>query len=88
MSKTSKPKPKRVVRLSRVDQERLLRGEISTPEEAVHIHDAPPVRPAMSTQQNGNQNRGTHGGAGQANTSLSPHERELLENLPPHFGKI
>ncbi|MFC5370787.1 hypothetical protein [Arcanobacterium bovis] len=76
------------MRLSRVDQERLMRGEIATPEEALHIHDAPPVRPEFPAQRDANQGMGTYGRAGQANKSLSPHERELLENLPPHFGKI
>ncbi|WP_124054323.1 hypothetical protein [Arcanobacterium ihumii] len=86
---SSGSRPKRVVRLSRIDQKRLDRGEIQTPEEALHIYDAPPVRPEIPNRdgQRGS-GKGSHSSAGQAINSLSPHERELLENLPPHFGKI
>ncbi|MCI6574052.1 MAG: hypothetical protein PT944_04895 [Actinomycetaceae bacterium] len=78
---------KRVVALSRVDQERLQRGELRYPEQAL-LHDgsATPVvspqgmPPAAALAVNGKQaiNR----------EDLTPREREILDNLPPHFGKI
>ncbi|QRV02000.1 hypothetical protein JTE88_07950 [Arcanobacterium phocisimile] len=68
-----------MVRLSRVDAQRLARGEFSAPEEALHVTDAGPV---MQRSKTGVVQRSAQPQA------LSPHERELIENLPPHFGKI
>lgn len=74
---SAQQKRHRAVRLSRVDAERLARGEISTPEEALHIYDAPPLKVTRSTADKKKQSR-----------TLSAHEREILDNVPPHFGKI
>ncbi|USR79241.1 hypothetical protein [Arcanobacterium pinnipediorum] len=73
---TGNKKSRRVVRLSRVDAQRLANGEITTPEEAVHISDARTILPKVEPIQVR---------TGQA---LDAHERQLLENIPPHFGKL
>lgn len=61
-----------VVRLSRVDRERLERGELATPGQALteRIVSAP-SSPYLKKVE-----------------ARSPHERELLEAAPPHFGKL
>lgn len=76
-------KSRRVVMLSRIDQERLARGEISAPEEAVHVSDARGVHPKFYSPQE----LAAHA-AKAAQHSLSAHEREILAEVPPHFGKI
>ncbi|WP_216454913.1 hypothetical protein [Arcanobacterium phocae] len=72
----SKTHGRRVVRLSRVDAQRLERGEIEYAEQALHISDAGPVLSRKSAIEPPKP------------VNLSPHERELIENIPPHFGKI
>jgi hypothetical protein len=65
---------RRAVRLSRVDRERLERGEIATPEEALHVNDA---RESVS--------------APHEVPHIEPHdaeERRILNEVPPHFGKL
>lgn len=64
---------RRAVYLSRVDRERLERGEISTPEEALHKDD-PPARRTV-----GQADRKKREG-------LSSRDREILEDRPPHWG--
>lgn len=64
---------RRVVRLSRVDRERLEAGDISCPEEAVHKDD-PPAKKTL--------------GADRKSSTMSSHDKELLRELPPHFGKL
>ena len=72
----SSPRRRRaVVRLSRLDAERLARGEISSPEEALHLDDPKATRSAMREERRGVVARD----AG---------ERRLLENRPPHFGSL
>ena len=72
----SSPRRRRaVVRLSRLDAERLARGEISSPEEALHLDDPKATRSAMREERHGVVARD----AG---------ERRLLENRPPHFGSL
>ncbi|ADH93300.1 hypothetical protein EBF03_07920 [Arcanobacterium haemolyticum] len=66
---------RRVVRLSRLDAGRLERGDIATPEEALHNTDAGPVLSKPT---------GFHTPA----QAYDPHEKELIENVPPHFGKL
>ncbi|MGV9196640.1 hypothetical protein ACTOVL_05490 [Arcanobacterium canis] len=67
---------KRVISLSRVDREKLERGEFLTPEQAVHQWDhtvgseRARRQPAQDTQR------------------FTPHEQDLLREIPPHFGKI
>lgn len=75
---------RRVVMLSRVDQERLARGEISTPEEAVHASDARGVHP----KQYSSQELAARAKKAAREDQFSPHEREILAQVPPHFGKI
>ena len=80
-SKSAGKSGKRVVMLSRVDQERLANGEISSVEEAVHqaLKNSEP-RDAVVARRRKGLTKDSQG--------LSPHDRELLENLPPHFGKL
>lgn len=75
---------KRVVLLSRVDQERLDRGEISAPEEAVHISDARVVNPKFFTAQE----LALRAVEKAKTPALSLHEKEILAEVPPHFGKL
>lgn len=63
---------KRSVYLSRVDRERLERGEIACPEEALHKDDPPARRKP--------------GQAESKKTELSQRDREILEDRPPHWG--
>lgn len=65
-------KGRRAVYLSRVDRERLERGEISAPEQAVHKDDPPAVRQPAPAEKK--QKR------------LSQRDREILEERPPHWG--
>lgn len=65
---------RRAVRLSRVDRERLERGEIDTPEEALHLNDARTVSSAP------HEVKGVE--------ARDAQERRLLGDLPPHFGKF
>lgn len=83
-------KSRRVVMLSRVDAERLERGEIATPEEALHIHDAPPVKPRVpksAAAVAAAAASGTVKGSTPVR-KLSPHEQDILAEVPPHFGKL
>lgn len=76
-SSPSSPRRRRAaVRLSRVDAERLARGEISSPEEALHLDDPKATRSAMR----GEERRGV--------VARDAGERYLLENRPPHFGSL
>lgn len=71
-------KPRRVVRLSRVDQERLERGEFASPEDAVHQWDlSGTTKPAGRQRAKANEEK-----------ALSPRDREILGDRPPHFGKL
>ncbi|MBM9432479.1 hypothetical protein [Flaviflexus equikiangi] len=66
-------KSRRVVHLSRVDRERLERGEITAPEEALHKDDPPArVKPVRAESQR--------------REGLSARDREIAENRPPHWG--
>lgn len=71
---------RRVTALSRLDRERLERGEIACPEEALHIHDA--KRAPAPERAAWRQKKVT------AEAELSPREKEILAELPPHFGKL
>lgn len=70
--------PKRMrraaVRLSRVDAERLARGEIANPEEALHLND---LRETRSLQREES-----------AVAARDANERRLLGDRPPHFGSL
>ncbi len=71
---------RRVTALSRLDRERLERGEIACPEEALHIHDAKSApAPERATWR---QKKVVD------EAKLSPREKEILAELPPHFGKL
>lgn len=78
-------KSRRVVRLSRVDQERLDKGEIQTPEDAVHLFDAGPIR---VTRTRASEKKDGAGGGPDNGKQLSPRDREILSDRPPHFGKL
>ncbi len=72
---TAPRKHKAVVKLSRVDQERLERGEISNPTEALHLNDR----------------RVTESEPAAVEPSVRPrdaNEQRLLADRPPHFGKL
>ncbi|WP_353065277.1 hypothetical protein [Arcanobacterium hippocoleae] len=75
---------RRIVRLSRVDQERLARGEITQPEEAVHLLDARGVYPKKYAQAELAQ-RALDAAKKPA---LTAREKEILAQVPPHFGKL
>ncbi|MCI7550846.1 MAG: hypothetical protein PUK40_02810 [Actinomycetaceae bacterium] len=85
-------KTKRVVRLSRVDQERLERGEITYPEEAVHISDAKSVHPKKpeerATSAHSKLSRNRPRGSNSDTDALTPFERDIIANVPPHFGAL
>lgn len=70
------PKRKRraAVRLSRVDAERLARGEIANPEEALHLND---LRETRSLQREES-----------TVAARDANERRLLGDRPPHFGSL
>lgn len=98
---------KRVTRLSRVDRERLAKGEFSYPEEVFRQYDPAPFTPQRSgersktplgepdnapvrelpdKEQLGKARRGKRGHRDEP--PLTAWEREILANVPPHFGKI
>ncbi|MDD7465080.1 MAG: hypothetical protein PUK59_02435 [Actinomycetaceae bacterium] len=82
---------KRAVALSRIDRERLQRGELLYPEQALTHQEssASQTRANHSTRAGRNTYRQTYPPASGLNREdLTPREREILENLPPHFGKI
>lgn len=68
---------RRAVYLSRVDRQRLERGEISAPEEALHKDDPVPSPPVGS--------EGTAGAPKKKVTGLSARDREILAERPPHW---
>ena len=78
--------PKRVTVLSRVDRERLAAGEISFPEEALQQYaaQAQPVA-GRKAPHNGRAQETAQAGSEAQLTAL---DREILANVPPHFGKI
>jgi hypothetical protein len=67
-------KHRAAVRLSRVDAERLARGEIAKPEDAVHLNDP---RETRSLQR-----------AESTVAARDANERRLLADRPPHFGTL
>lgn len=67
---------KRTVYLSRLDRERLAAGEIAAPEEALHANDPPEQRPAST------------GSTAAGPPGLSGHDQDILNERPPHFGKL
>lgn len=73
-SQTSKRKRRAAVRLSRIDAERLARGEIANPEEALHLND---LRETRSLQREES-----------AVAARDANERRLLGDRPPHFGSL
>lgn len=79
-----------MIMLSRVDRERLERGEISFPEEALAQYDyRPPTGQELAAQGNraaGREKRGLRSCASQP--TLSPLDKDIIANIPPHFGKI
>ncbi len=66
---------KAVVRLSRIDQERLERGEISNPTEALHLND----RRVTESEPIAVEPRVR---------ARDANEQRLLTDRPPHFGKL
>ena len=73
-SQVPKRKRRAAVRLSRVDAERLARGEIANPEEALHLND---LRETRSLQREES-----------AVAARDANERRLLGDRPPHFGTL
>ncbi|MDO4888683.1 MAG: hypothetical protein Q3979_08305 [Actinomycetaceae bacterium] len=70
-----RPKRRAAVRLSRVDAERLARGEIASPGQALHA-DGPSsagVRPRAASRPI---------------VAKDASERRLLDERPPHFGAL
>ena len=67
----------RAIRLSRVDSERVERGELSSESEALHHALTEETGDATSKDEE--------------TPAIEPRdarERQLLENLPPHYGKL
>ena len=73
-SQTSKRRRRAAVRLSRVDAERLARGEIANPEEALHLNDLRETRSLQSEES--------------SVAARDANERRLLGDRPPHFGSL
>lgn len=68
---------RRVVMLSEVDAERIKTGEFGSAEEVLHAADRQP---------------GDHKGSGaepsKRTDRMSPRDREILNDVPPHFGNL
>ncbi|MFP7695840.1 hypothetical protein [Trueperella sp. LYQ143] len=75
---------RRVVRLSRVDAQRIQSGELAGIEAAVHATDARPMGSQVASASAGRSGRP----ARSAEAELSARDREILGDLPPHFGKL
>ena len=73
-SQAPKRKRRAAVRLSRVDAERLARGEIANPEEALHLNDLRETRSLQSEES--------------SVAARDANERRLLGDRPPHFGSL
>lgn len=73
-SQAPKRKRRAAVRLSRVDAERLARGEIANPEEALHLNDLRETRSLRREES--------------AVAARDANERRLLGDRPPHFGTL
>ena len=73
-SQAPKRKRRAAVRLSRVDAERLARGEIASPEEALHLNDLRETRSLQREEP--------------AVAARDANERRLLGDRPPHFGSL
>ncbi|QOQ38100.1 hypothetical protein [Trueperella pecoris] len=67
---------RRVVMLSEVDAKRIASGEYGSAEEVLHATDqgSPSAKPSGYNKPGASQ--------------LSPHDRAILNEVPPHFGKI
>ncbi len=83
-ARREKNRSRRVVALSRIDRERLARGEISAPEEAVHNTDAPAVYPEKGSAPL----RAVRKKKKTVSPGFTPHEMDILSEVPPHFGKL
>ena len=93
---------KRVIALSRVDRERLERAEIHTPEEAFEQYAYRPPKRLARASQSSDDEPAQHSGCHKAHAryvrtpkayahpdeGLTALDREILENVPPHFGKL
>lgn len=77
MSKPRKHKP--VFRLSRIDSERLERGEIAG--------EADAAREAL-TEASGEVAHGSSRDISRKTEARDANEQRLLDELPPHFGKL
>ena len=73
-SQAPKRRRRAAVRLSRVDAERLARGEIANPEEALHLNDLRETRSLQREEP--------------AVAARDANERRLLGDRPPHFGSL
>lgn len=73
-SQAPKRKRRAAVRLSRVNAERLARGEIANPEEALHLNDLRETRSLRREES--------------AVAARDANERRLLGDRPPHFGTL
>lgn len=73
-SQAPRRKRRAAVRLSRVDAERLARGEIASPEEALHLNDLRETRSLQREEP--------------IVSPRDANERRLLGDRPPHFGSL
>lgn len=87
----SRRKRARVIRLSPPDLERIKQGEISDPVDALHEYDCRELKIVVpkslqtSEIQDGKVQKLT---TNKRADSLTSWEKEILDQVPPHFGKL
>ncbi|MGO1944391.1 MAG: hypothetical protein ACTH1Z_08310 [Ancrocorticia sp.] len=74
---TGKRQHRAAVRLSRVDSDRISRGELASESEALH---------QALTEETGDA--ATRNQDGQGVAPRDARERQILDEVPPHFGKL
>ena len=82
---------RRVVMVSQVDAKRIAAGEFASVEEVLHASDA--KQPAREQHPSGrkpasHKPRDPKGKAKQPAPWLSARDQEILNEVPPHFGKL
>lgn len=83
-------KHRRVIRLSRADQQRLAAGEITDPTQAVYRSEEPGKDQAGERPSTAKVRAGTTGGKRRREKAVhyDRDDERILREVPPHFGKI